>query len=223
MKNRHCLKSGFTLIEMLVVISIIMALAGLLVPVFTRIRESANRAKCVSNLHQIGKAITEWSIENDSAMPPGKGMAGFANSETGAPLPGNLFAIEPGLNSLWNQGEGVIQDPRVFVCPSDIHIETLPKVGEDFTSAGQLSYAMTGYVYPNDKPNKVIVADKSDKKHPDRQNVASGNHGNRFTNMLFFGGHVKGYAKPVLPPGEGSESGSIYTKNSGDQDDTFME
>jgi prepilin-type N-terminal cleavage/methylation domain-containing protein/prepilin-type processing-associated H-X9-DG protein len=49
---------GFTLSEMLTVIAIIAVLAALLFPVVGRARKSAGNAKCVSNMRQLGTALT---------------------------------------------------------------------------------------------------------------------------------------------------------------------
>lgn len=71
---------GFSLVELLTVLSILYILAALLFPVFARVRENARRASCTSNLRQIGMAMVQYSQDYDERLPlysQGSGYAGF--------------------------------------------------------------------------------------------------------------------------------------------------
>jgi prepilin-type N-terminal cleavage/methylation domain-containing protein/prepilin-type processing-associated H-X9-DG protein len=62
--------SGFTLVELLVVISIIGVLVGLLLPAVQMAREAARRTQCFSNMKNIGIAIHNFADAHHS-MPLG--------------------------------------------------------------------------------------------------------------------------------------------------------
>lgn len=60
--------AGFTLIEFLVVIAILGILAAILFPVFSGTCEKGRHASCLSNLKQIGSAITPYAQAYDGRM-----------------------------------------------------------------------------------------------------------------------------------------------------------
>jgi len=63
MKTKYRILRGFTLVELLVVIVIIAALAGLTAPMVIRQRKKADQTEAVNNARQIGIALFEFETE----------------------------------------------------------------------------------------------------------------------------------------------------------------
>jgi len=54
---------GFTLVEIMIVVSIIGLLASIAVPNFTKARMTARMNACISNLRVIDGAIQQWALD----------------------------------------------------------------------------------------------------------------------------------------------------------------
>ena len=65
---KHLRHRSYTLIEMLVVISVIVILAGLLIPAIRSARESARRAQCLANQKNISVYVSQYALNNNQKL-----------------------------------------------------------------------------------------------------------------------------------------------------------
>ncbi|MCK9554573.1 type II secretion system GspH family protein [bacterium] len=61
--------TGFTLMELLIVLGVIAILSGILLPTLQKARERGYRSLCQSNLKQLGEAIYIYTIDNNRLFP----------------------------------------------------------------------------------------------------------------------------------------------------------
>ena len=92
---------AFTLVELLVVISIIGLLAGLAVPAINGGLKSAKAGACLSNLHQIGVATMAYAADNSFKLP----NAGSGTSDMWATQLATFIST------------GTKSKKSIFVCP----------------------------------------------------------------------------------------------------------
>jgi type IV pilus assembly protein PilA len=62
--------SGFTLVEILIVVLIIALLALLVIPNFAEARRKAQRSRCLDNLRQINSAYQQYFLEAKTSVVP---------------------------------------------------------------------------------------------------------------------------------------------------------
>lgn len=168
-------RAGFTLIEILVAITIIGVLLSLTIPAVMGARESARRIQCVNNLKQIGLGLLNYesvyshfpSLYSDSVMGVGPNMSGAAHGYS--PFARMLAQLDQG--NLFNNQNLTLSHTEVlailanqtvatttvalFLCPSDR--------GSSVPGYGRVTYRfntgptarITTYPPPLERPERV--------------------------------------------------------------------
>jgi prepilin-type N-terminal cleavage/methylation domain-containing protein/prepilin-type processing-associated H-X9-DG protein len=207
MKNR----AGFTLIEMLVVITIISILASMLFPVFSKARETARKSVCASNLKQIYFAVYMYQQDWDGMYPP----------EAWAPLPNTL--VSPELDMTQSCIYTNLKNTAVFMCPTDLdgrHVglsyqfndlaanrsesaidsssSVILLIEAGISQTNFQTFVVNGSATTTDTAIPALLFNKSNAGNI--PNPMAARH-NGFANVVFSDGHTRSYMFPQLTAG----------------------
>ncbi len=178
-------KTGFTLLEMLVVVAVILILFAILMPALGRAKEAGRSARCASNLHQLQLASLDYAMGNNGNFPG----QNWVSSNIWYGLSGQT-SISGGV--LWVY----VKAKDVYLCPTF----ALPSVCGRPDAVRSYSIVTGAKATMTNASSQVLFADdRSITNSPDTTmnatNVAKWHTGRG--NVVYVDGHVAKW--PVLP------------------------
>ena len=206
------IKKAFTLVELLVVISIIALLLSIMMPALQKARKLGQGSVCLGNTRQMAIAFQCYSMENNGQIVSSRVRAGTGNSwvqfpqnESGAvtwsmanlvcPLEDRLRGIKRGLLYPY------LKNVKVYHCPADPRIRS--------GTYGYRTYAMIGCLngwFQGEKmasglsgyDNQVIKIEQI--KRPSTSYMLVESADSRGFNMTWWSLYVPEYGPDGVPP-----------------------
>ena len=139
--------AAFTLVELLVVVSIIAVLIGLLLPAVQASRAAARRTQCASNLRQVGLAMGQFCDAHRGQFPD------TSHNQSGDVEQSWIYTVAPFMESV----------DAIRICP------------DDRKAADRLDQKLTSYVmnaYLTDEPRSFAVTNHNKLRESSKTLVA---------------------------------------------------
>ena len=199
-------RRAFNLVELLIVLAIISALAALLFPVFWTARGKARDAVCSSNLRQIGLGIAMYQQDYDGKFPYASDPINRVTAALWTPYFPQYAADIPQMPLLPATLTTYIKTAEVFHCPADngfsatdapyVPLETSPTSYEAFGISYSF-YTLLPACQSKDATvqypaNTMLLYDPVGYWHGSLTPIVP-----RY-NMLFVDGHVKNMTRSQL-------------------------
>lgn len=196
-------RSGFTLIEILVVVAIIGLLAALLFPVFQTVRARGRTTVCISNLRQLGAAISQYAADYDDRLPYApnpntKEIVSRPQPVYGEPLD-SIAATLPDIRFVLKPYGAT---PALFFCPSD-RMSRLLLEDDPSRKPTQFEHWGSSYRYDDERglkrkrlgsyraPTQSYLMEDGDDFHGSSMDTGEPYAKGARINMLFADMHVK--------------------------------
>ena len=109
-------RGGFTLLELLVVVSILALLLSILLPGLKGARRQAKLARCAANLHSVGHALRMYLNDSNDTLPVVEGLPSMP-LEFRPPRPSLAETLLPYVEKQPNHSG---ESHPVFACPADL-------------------------------------------------------------------------------------------------------
>lgn len=113
---------GFSLVELLVVMTIIAVLAAIVFPVLVKAKQTADISECLSNMKQMGSALNMYLNEYDGRFPAAVPWGIPGSAEVGSDKTIQELLSPFVRDGMIRQKVGtrfLYPKPSVFTCPSD--------------------------------------------------------------------------------------------------------
>lgn len=139
--------AAFTLVELLVVVSIIAVLIGLLLPAVQASRAAARRTQCASNLRQVGLAMGQFCDAHRGLFPD------TSHNRAGDMEQSWIYTVAPFMESV----------DAIRICPDDLK------------AADRLDQKLTSYVmnaYLTNEPRSFVVTNHNKLRESSKTLVA---------------------------------------------------
>jgi len=155
---------AFTLIELLIVVTIIAVLASIALPAFIGVKERGDQTKDLSNAKQIALGLKQFAIDNNGQYPSHPPAASYS---AGAGLPATSNDALWWLFPVADQ-QGYIQSEQIFAVSGsaytksnpDNHLDAPGSVARQFTlAAGENAYAYVAGLTDTSNPTFPLLAD----------------------------------------------------------------
>lgn len=164
---------GFSIVELLVVIAVMLIVAALLLPAISKSKERSRSTACLSNLRQIGMSLQLYVTENENRLPiMYDAIPGVVNPTNAVPTMDRVLS-----NYLGNA--------RVLLCPSDtrgLFLQTRSSYAWNFLVNDDDAEHLSVFSIEFDPQNVPLIYDK------EAFHVSIGR--GRGVNYLYADGHI---------------------------------